>query len=425
MSRLKRLIKEGGYIVAGQITTIIGTLLLVRILTEYLNQDEYGRLALTLTIAGLVSQVVLGGLIAGIGRFYSIATQQDDLVGYLQATKRVMGFATLVVIAIAIVLTFFLWCLEYIELIGLCFVVLIFSVLNGYKGALSAIQNAARQRAIVAVHAGLDSWLSIILVLGLISLFGATSITVITGYIFSSALVVISQLVFIRKRVSPHHESSLKEMSWVRQIWAFSFPFSIWGIFSWMHLISDRWALKAYSGLDDVGQYAVLFQLGYAPIAMISGLLMGFIGPILYQRSGDITDHARNASVHSLSWQMAFFTLGCTAIGFLLSLTLHRYIFGLLVAVEYRAISYLLPWIVLAGGIFSAGQILSLKLMSEMRSNALVIVKIVTALLGVSCNIFGAMYAGVDGVVAAQCVFSIIYIAWMALIAQKIVKIKK
>jgi hypothetical protein len=73
---------------------------------------------------------------------------------------------------------------------------------------------------------------------------------------------------------------------------------------------------------------------------------------------------------------------------------------------------------VLAGGIFASGQMLALKLMSEMRSTTMTSVKVVTALLGVGLNIYGATRFGLQGVVAAQVAFSIVYFFWMAWISQ-------
>ncbi len=90
--RFQRLAKEGSWIVAGQIATVLGALVLVRVLTEYLEPAQYGQLALGLTVAGLVNQVVMGGVLAGIGRFYSIAAEANDLPARVrQSTPNKLG----------------------------------------------------------------------------------------------------------------------------------------------------------------------------------------------------------------------------------------------------------------------------------------------------------------------------------------------
>ena len=418
MTRIKRLAKEGSWIVAGQIASVAGALMLVRVLTEYLAPAQFGQLALGLTAAGLVNQVVMGGLTAGIGRFYSIAAEKQDLSGYLHASRRLMGYATGGVLIVGFVLISGLLWLGYSQWLGLAATAMVFSVLSGYNSSLSAIQNAARQRAIVAFHGGADAWLKILLAVGFVLWLGKSSTAVVMGYACSSLLVTVSQLFFLRRTIPQQHTSTPNLQPWLPQIWAYSLPFTTFGAFTWLQQISDRWALQAFGTTSDVGQYAVLFQLGYTPVALFTGMVMSFLGPIMYQRSGDASDHARNANVHRLAWRMTHLSLIVTLLGFAITFALHDWIYALLVASEYRGSSYLLPWVVIAGGGFAAGQILALKLMSEMKSSAMTVAKIVTALIGILLNVIGAALAGMQGVVMALVVFSVIYFFWIAIIAK-------
>lgn len=419
-SRLRRLTKEGSWIVIGQIAAVAGALVLVRVLTEYLDPAQYGELALGLTVAGLVNQVVMGGITVGIGRFYSIAAEKQDLGGYLRAARWLLAYATLAVVVVGSILIAGLFWLGYSQWMGLAAAALMFSVLSSYNSALSGIQNAARQRAIVAFHGGLDAWLKVLLAVGVMLWLGTSSAAVVIGYSCSSLLVTASQLVFLRRTIPLHQTHTPDHQPWMLQMWAYSWPFSTWGIFTWMQQISDRWALHAFGTTAEVGQYAVLFQLGYTPITMVTGIAMSFLGPILYQRIGDATNHARNANVHRLSWQITHLSLMVTLIGFAITFAAHALIFRVLVAAEYRDISYLLPWVMLAGGIFAAGQMLALKLMSEMKSSAMTTAKIVTALMGVLFNVIGAAHAGMHGVVGALVAFSGIYFVWMVMLARRL-----
>ena len=421
--RLKRVSREGGWIVAGQIASVLGSLVLVRVLTAYLEPSQYGELALGLTIAGLVNQVVMGGLTNGIERYYSIAAECGDLSGYLKSALRLMGHATTAVGLISLVLiTGLLWA-EKIQWLGLTAGVLVFSVLSGYNASLSGVQNAARQRSIVALHSGLNAWLKIGLAVFVMLIFGNSSMSVVVGYALSALLVTVSQLFFLKpllQRQVNTKDSVADIEDWDRRIWSYSWPFSAWGIFTWAQLASDRWALKTFVTTQDVGQYAVVFQLGYVPVGLVTGLAMSFLGPILFQRSGSGTDHNRNASVHRMAWCITGLCLAVTGFAFLFTFFLNGWLFELLVAAPFRASSHLLPWVVLAGGLFAAGQMLSLKLMSEMNASAMTTAKIVTALFGVGFNIFGAWYFGLSGVVVALLAFSILYFCWMACLAQSV-----
>lgn len=414
LAHFQRLAAESGWIIIGQIVTVIGSLVLVRVLTEYLAPSEYGQLTLGLTVAGLVNQVVMGGVIASVGRFYSIAAEKKDIPGYVHAAYRLMTFATAAVTVIALLLTGGMLWFDYFKWIVMVVAALVFSVLSGFNASLSSMQNAARHRSNVACHSALDAWLKIFLVVGVLLWLGASSTAVIICYALSLIVTMSSQLFFLRRSMPITAKSQLTSDKWVRPMWLYAWPFSMWGIFTWAQQVSDRWALQNFGGADDVGRYAALFQLGFTPIGVLSGMAMALFGPILYQRIGTTGDPVRNTSAHYLAWRVTFSGLAITAVAFGVTYFLHAWIFKLLVAASYASVSFLLPWVILAGGLFSAGQILALKLMSEMNPRAMTSAKIISAILGVGLNICGAALFGMQGVVAALVCFYAVYFIWMA-----------
>ena len=76
---------------------------------------------------------------------------------------------------------------------------------------------------------------------------------------------------------------------------------------------------------------------------------------------------------------------------------------------QYRENSYLLPWFFIAGGLFASGQILSLKILSQMKPQKLIPIKIATSIIGILLNIVGAYFYGLKGVIGGLILFSLIY----------------
>jgi hypothetical protein len=68
---------------------------------------------------------------------------------------------------------------------------------------------------------------------------------------------------------------------------------------------------------------------------------------------------------------------------------------------------------VLAGGLFATGQLLTAKLVSEMRPAHLTRAKITTAIAGVLFNMAGAALGGITGVTIALLLYSLVYFLWM------------
>lgn len=419
-NRFRRLSKEGIWIITGQIATIAGALVGIRILTGLMTLKEYGALALGMTMATLVNQVILGPLGNGATRFYAPAQEAGDFKGYIKAVRRFVTSATGVIILMLLLAAAGLFIAGKQELIPLAVAVILFAILSGYNSILNGIQNAARQRAIVALHTGMGVWARYLLAAALIMWLGSTSTAAMAGYALATMIVLLSQYVFFgRLQNETINTVANNQRNWSKNIWSFSWPYASWGIFTWAQQASDRWALGFFSSTNDVGLYAALFQLGYYPVLLVSGMATQLLAPIIFQRAGDASDSGRNADVAKLTWRLTIIAIALTAIAFLTGLLFHNLIFRIFVAKEYRIISYLLPWVLIGGGLYATGQTIELHLASQMKNKKIVTAKIVTALIGVAFNFAGAYCWGIKGIVAAGIFCSILYAVWMAILSKR------
>jgi O-antigen/teichoic acid export membrane protein len=421
-ARIKRLSKEGFWFGAGQIASIVGSLFLVRILTEHLDPDQYGQLSLGLTIAGLVNTVVMGGITNGISRFYPIAVEKQDLYGYMYATRRLLLYATAVAVLINLLLIIALLWLGYSQLLALAALVFVFSLFSAYNAAVSAIQNAARQRSIVAFHVGLDAWLKIGLVLLVIYWFGNSSTSVVIGYTFSSFLIILSQIVFLRRTMLAQKQQSRTDYQWIKQMFSYSLPFATWGIFVWAQQSAARWALEVFTTTETVGLYFVLFQLGYAPIQILTSTGLAFLIPIIFARSGDGSSAIGKDNVRVLIKKIAFLGLWLTTIAVLLAAILHSYIFRLLVNDSFFSVSSFLPWVVLAGGIFSVAQLYASKAMALLKTKKIISAMIGSSIIGIAAAMVGTYYFSLIGAVFSMVIHSISYLIWIVIAARALDK---
>lgn len=397
---------------------VAGSLVGVRLLTELLSPSSYGELALGMTIATLVNQTILGPLSGGITRFYAPAIERGDLAGYLNAAKKLVSYAIGLIVLVAIVSAVGLTIAGETKWVAITGIALLFAALGGCNAVLSGIQSAARQRAIVALHQGGDPWLRSLISVGLLLWLGATSTVAMVGYAIAATIILGSQIFFVQNIIIGSSVNASGEKNWDREIWKFSWPIGIFGIFTWMQLTSDRWALQVFSTTHEVGNYAVLYQLGFYPISLITGMVMQFLVPILYQRAGDAGDSTRNNGVNKLSWYLTWTTLGLTGLIFGVALLFHALIFRILVAQEYNALSYLLPWMILAGGIFASGQSLASSLLAQMKTREMMVATIATAVLGVILNFVGAYWYGIIGLVGAGVIFSMLYLVCIVVLVK-------
>lgn len=387
----------------------------VRLLTEILDPSVYGELALGLTVATLVNQVVFGPIGHGVTRYFAPAAEHDDLGNYFSAVKCLVSRASLLLALFATVVVVGLAAFGEPQSASLGAASAVFAGLVGIGSIVSGIQSAARQRAVVALHQGADPWLRFLGAAALIVWLGAGSVVALFGYAVAALIMLLSQCRYLGSFARCSATDPGESAGWLDQMWKFAWPMSVFGIFTWLQLVSDRWALEHFSTMQEVGMYAALFQIGFYPISLANGMVMQLIVPIVYQRAGDAKNRARNNYVKQLNWWVAMATLGATALAFVVTQAFHTEVFGFFVAAKYMAVSSLLPWMLLAGGIQAAAQTIALNLMTQMATRRMMVVKISTALAGIALNFIGAYQYGTLGVVVAANLFALLLFACMVL----------
>jgi len=416
-ARFRRLGREFLWIGSGQAVATVGMLVGVRLITGVLSPEVYGQLALGMTLGTLVNQVILGPLAGAALRFFSPARDAGELASFLAALRRMLGRATLMVVLLGVVVPAVLLLFGQSQLLWLAFAALAFALISGLNSTLNGLQNAARQRAIVAWHNALSSWGRFLMAFAMVLWLGASSAVAALGYTLATLVVLASQLWFFRRTIRPSEIAAEADdegiRQWNRRMLNYAWPFATFGVFTFAQMASDRWALQIFATTREVGLYTVLCQLGYYPITILATLLVQLVSPIFFQRAGDGSDVCRVQQVHRVNRRLTFAVLLLTGLAVLLALAVHGLVFRWLVAPEYRPVSWLLPWMVLAGGLFATGQFASLSLMSGNRSANLIGPKVVTAVVGVGMNLIGARLYGAQGVVAASILFSAFYCLWI------------
>lgn len=418
-NRIRRLTTESFWIVVGQGAAVLGALVGIRVLTELMSPEVYGQLALGMTLATLTGQAWMGPLSAGASRFFSPANEIGELKSYLRGVGRLLLCITAIILLITIVAVISAIASGFLAWVTLIMVAVVFATATGYNSIANGIQNAARQRAVVALHSGMAPWLRILMAVSLIYMFGASSTVVISGYVVATIIILISQYLFFKTilQTANHQSDATSNISdvWQARILSYSWPFATWGIFSALHLASDRWALVTFSSQADVGLFSVLYQLGYFPVALFTEMLVSLVSPVLFQRAGDGSSSERVNNAVRINIKMVGIVLLTTILIFFVTWMAHELIFKIFVAKEYGKISYLLPWVTLSAGLIAAGHVLSLARMSSLDTKRLIAPKVVTAVLGILLNFFGAYLYGLEGLVIAQLLFSVIYCGWMVL----------
>jgi O-antigen/teichoic acid export membrane protein len=420
MSRnYRRLTAELSWIASGQGFGMLGSLIGVRILTSVLRPSVYGEISLVLATSAIVSTLLFGPLQQGMLRFFAPAAEAEQLPAFIFGARRLLRRLTGLVVALAVAGILLLSIFGLWKWVVLMATASLLALLTGYERALDALQSAARQRAITAWHQAIIRW-GFLCILPAVWLLGPSSSAAMLGYLAATAFVLLSQYAFFRARYRLAISAAAGDGSsadWATRIQHYATPFMLFAIFPWLQQSTDRWGLQVFRSAHDIGLYAVLLQLGFQPVVLVSGVFVQLISPIVFEKAGSGLDPIRLGEARKLTFLAVGLFLVMTALGALFAAVFREPVFSLFLAKQYRSVIPLMPWMILAGGFFAAGQVAALGLMSRMRTQMLVLPQIVTGLLGAVLNVAGAAWLGIRGVVFANVCYGSIYLVWMLMLA--------
>jgi O-antigen/teichoic acid export membrane protein len=408
--------KEFSWVAFGQIIAAIASLALVRVMTELLNPSQYGEVALAMTIVAFATQVLMGGLNVGIGRYYAIARKDSMLTSYVFSVKDITTNIGKIILTIGLFFLILFYWSGNNKLAMFSVLVTIIALLSSYNSVFNNVINTARRRIVSSLHLILEVLLKLIFLLIMLQL----SFDYYKAEVVLMAFAISAFIIFLlyKKYVDSYIDTLVNDKKcdkdWVSDIWGYSKHFILWTVLIWVQQISERWLLQIYTTLEEVGIYAMLYTLGYAPVLMLFKVSIRFMYPIAYEKTeiqgGILTSQF---IIRGRIKKMILIGSLIAIVGFFVTDIAHESLFYYLVSEEYREYSYLLKWFVFSGVLFGMGEVVVMKMQSDMKVELLGRVKSLIGIMGLSVNFIGVYYAGFYGMIAALVVFTIINLCAM------------
>lgn len=404
---------EVAWISAGQAGMFLTSLAGVKTMTTILGPQAFGKLALGLTIAGILSQFAYGPVGQAILRLYPIADAEGK-VGELGRTILAAHRRTAALVLVgALPATYLAWRLAGSSWGLIVVFSLLFGLVNGGLTTLDAVFTARRDRKTAAVEMLAATALRYGSAVAATLLFGRSGFVAMAGYAGGTLIVVLG---FLRLAVRRPPDLGVKRgreagVHIATAFHAYARPFVAFSAFGTVNMYADRWILQAFLGPTEVGLYAALFQISNAPVLLFSNAVHRLFAPILFQ---DAVGQEGRASV---SHEMPTLRVAVAFSGFVLGLmALVALLFGhtivALVTTSGFARSAGSLWIlVLALGLFQVGQVLTLRGMQSNKPEVYLLPKAVQAISLVSLSLVLVPHLAVRGAALSLLVSSSVYVA--------------
>lgn len=417
--------KEIVWVVFGQLLAFSGNFFGIKLLTTQMGASGYGHLALGMTIAGMINIFLFGPLGQVIIRYYAVCNERGELPLYFHFSRTMHIYLLFVMVVLAsvvppVVTMYFGTAWGLLTLLAIAF-----GLLTGVNSSITSLQSAVQQRMTVALHQGADSWLRVVLAFILICSVANTGYIAMAGYLLGTALVTCSQLAFayrnqnIRPLFSPHPLPDTYRTTY-QEFWTYASPFLLFAVFAATSSYADRWILQSTVGIREVGIYTALYQIAGAPVTLLVGIVNQYIAPILFKKAGTMTSRNQRHESSRLLLRTVLITSGLLCAITLIAATAGHWIIMLLTTKEIAEHHALLWKFVLGIGMFNIGQLLVLSGLNHNRSDIYIAPKILQASVLILLGIFMTLRYGMDGMVAALGLSSVVYVCAVLIVNSRL-----
>ena len=425
--RIFRWRSEALWVFIGQFGIAMGVLFGVKILTQVLDPLEFGRLALANTVVALIGTNLFGPLGQGFMRYWSISQDRGLIEEFVVTSNHYARFLTSIILGVSLVSLAFLPFTRWVHWPVLITISLIVGAITGYFGLRLSVFLGARKRKIVAlVNSGTAFLKPLIAVLFVIFIVPSAD-CVMWGYLVTTLIIVCVVEYLYGKTFKDALWSSMptgnpktKSGKLGREILTFSWPFCVWGMFSWIHQSCDRWSLQAFHGPDVVGAFSVIALLAVYPLIFASGFLSNLFMPIAYERAGGV--YNRN-SIRSAN-KLLFVMTGSYMFGALILIVFfgifHHALVLLISNTNYVRFSSLLPALTASWAFFYLGEMLSGFGLLANRPKLYILPKLTSGTIAAISTFYLSSKIGAPGVIWGLGISGIVYAVWCAIIAFRV-----
>jgi O-antigen/teichoic acid export membrane protein len=401
------------WISIGQITTIIISFFLMKLLTK-MGTSDFGKYSLAMSIITLFSSFLYGPIEQSIIRFFHESLNNGTSNILIETYNYILLTIAFIISLFALLYNYlFNDILENIEIYVITFY-LIFSLSST---SYNSIINLIRKRKLNALIQVIEK-LSILILIYLTYVFNLLSFKYIL-IIFSiiTFFICVYKFFFINKFISNQKNTTFSAKSEINKfyisIYHYSLPFAIWGIAYWLQSNSEKWVIVNYLTSNQVGLYSLLIVIANYLISTPINLFNQFLQPILFSRIANKSNEQALDEGLLINNYLYFFITLITIFAFFFTYIYESKIVTFIANPSFIIHEKLLPYICLGLGLFNIAQVASNVGIILKLPNIYIWPKIICGFIALGLNIFFVQKLQLFGITISLILTSLIYIFLM------------
>lgn len=324
---------------------MIGSVIILKQLAVYLNSSDYGLYALITSIIALLMVFPFGSLLQGISRYVPIYAQRRSLPLFLSKVFFHYSIIALVILFIASIIYLFFISLD----VSLFVTMALFSTTTILKSFFLAINNSQRERKSIFMANSNEYIMKILILFIIYNYFNLEVNSVLQIFILSEVFSIIILYVFGNQKLNLQIIFDKKDKIIFLKVLNFASPLILFALLGWLRDMSGRWYIHHFMNLEQVGIFTMMVSISMIIPAGFQGIIGAYIIPIIYEKNHHDKNYTKNILIKII--------LGYLSVIFFFFIVLYFYhseIVHIVSDTKYADYSWMLPWLFLAYGIYSA-----------------------------------------------------------------------
>jgi O-antigen/teichoic acid export membrane protein len=366
----RQIIFDGMWVATAQLTSAIGALVTVRVLTEVLTPEKFGILTLALGIVTFGQALLCTPILQALLRYYPEMHTREDVETLCLTAKRMIlrrGSYPVAIGAMVSAPAYLFWDMPIVTVI-LAVSCMLIEMRRSYSVTL--FNPTRRQKPFAAVMT-LDAVLrpTLAWLLARVTTFEVEA--VLTAFIATSLIgVVVSSIWGLDEDTGK--ESRVQSQVIETRIQTFSLPLLPLAAVGWMNGTLDRYVIAGMLGAAQAGLYAAAYGLVSRPFLMVSHILEQTLRPVYYELSSRDDELTNKYFYLWLNLALVGGVLGWVFI-FLFA----HPIADVLLGTQFSEAASVMPWIAAAYATLMVVQVLEKRLYIASQTRRVLIVEVV------------------------------------------------
>lgn len=342
---LKKILKNNKditIIIIGRILQIIIAIFTIRIITNILSPEEYGRLGIVVAILLLISSLFINPIGMYINRFLITWNNEGTVIKHLNyfmlylTTIAVLSALTTIIIHKVFTLSI------QIDDFWLFILIASYIILNVLNMTFIPSINILGNRVSFVLLTIATLIIILIIPIILIKNFTPTMEYWLLGQIIGFGIIAIVGWYVFKSKLNPQSDNIKLSISYksIAPIIIFAVPLAISVGLGWIQLQSYRFFLSSYSGIEILGLFLAGYAISAAILAALESIVMQYLNPIFYSEVTNTT----NENLEKAWTKYAMFMMPTLIVTVIFTIFAAPYLVKILLATSYQNAAQFVLW---------------------------------------------------------------------------------